>query len=254
MNTFNQQSIKDEFDSQGYVALRGFMSAQELIELRSHLEQFIRDVIPTLRTDQVYYEDKSRPETLKQIQEMHLHDPYFARLMGEGKFPKLAALLLGDDVVGKNLQFFNKPSGVGQPTPAHQDGFYFKLDPPEAVTMWLALDIVDEENGCVRYVRGSHRQGLRAHGRTSVLGFSQGIADYGLPDDLRNEIAFPAQPGDLLVHHALTIHRADGNGSADRSRRSLGFIYYAQRAREDETTANEYQQQLHRELAAAGKI
>ena len=89
--------------------------------------------------------------------------------------------------------------------------------------MWLALDVVDEENGCVRYVRGSHRRGMRPHGRTGVLGFSQGITDYGQPEDLADEIAFPAQPGDLLVHHALTIHRADGNRSATRHPTLFGF-------------------------------
>jgi phytanoyl-CoA hydroxylase len=156
--------------------------------------------------------------------------------------------------VGKNLQYFNKPPGVGQPTPAHQDGYYFKLDPPEALTMWLALDDVDEENGCVRYVRASHRRGMRPHARTNVLGFSQGITDYGTVDDMAGEIAFPAKPGDLLAHHALTIHRADGNRSATRSRRSLGFIYYAARAREDQVVVDAYQAQLRSELTAAGKI
>ena len=96
-----------------------------------------------------------------------------------------------------------------------------------------------------------------ACGRTpapNVLGFSQGITDYGQPEDAADEIAFPAQPGDLLVHHALTIHRADGNRSASRSRRSLGFIYYAARARENTAVVDEYQARLRSELAAAGKI
>ncbi len=58
--------------------------------------------------------------------------------------------------------FFNKPPHDGLPTPTHQDGYYIKLEPPEAVTMRLALEATDEENGCMRYscmryIRGSHR-------------------------------------------------------------------------------------------------
>lgn len=120
--------------------------------------------------------------------------------------------------------------------------------------MWLAMDDVDEENGCVRYVRGSHRLGMRSHGRSGTLGFSQYITDYPCPNDLRHEVAFPAKPGDLLVHHAITIHRADGNRSATRSRRALGFIYYSEQAVEDAQAAQRYQQQLAKELASAGKI
>ncbi len=185
---------------------------------------------------------------------MHRYHAYFAGLFAGSQFEQLASVLLGDEVVGQNLQYFNKPPGVGQPTPAHQDGYYFRLAPCEAVTMWLALDVVDEENGCVRYVRSSHQRGMRPHGRTQVLGFSQGIIDYPGPEDLANEVPMPAEPGDLLVHHALTIHRADGNRSSNRSRRALGFIYYAQRAKEDIAAKQAYLARLADEMKTAGKI
>ncbi|MGH2645665.1 MAG: phytanoyl-CoA dioxygenase family protein, partial [Chitinophagaceae bacterium] len=106
------------------------------------------------------------------------------------------------------------------------------LTPPKAVTMWLALEKTDTENGCVRYIRGSHLEGIRPHGRTNTLGFSQGITDFG-EKDLAKEVALPSKPGDLLAHHSLTIHRADENRSSTRSRRALGFIYFAASCQED---------------------
>jgi phytanoyl-CoA hydroxylase len=244
--------LRTQFQQDGYVFIPGFLNPSELTELYSELKRFIHTVVPKMPPEEVYYEDKQRPDTLKQLQRMNEQDAYFAKLFLGGKLERLAETLLADRVVGKNLQYFNKPPGVGQPTPPHQDGYYFKLKPPEALTMWLALDAVDAENGCVRYVRGSHTRGMRPHAKTGVLGFSQGITDYGRPEDA--EIMFPAQPGDLLAHHALTIHRADGNRSATRTRRSLGFIYYAASAMEDRATINEYQQQLNKEWTAAGKI
>ena len=86
----------------------------------------------------------------------------------------------------------------------------------------------------------------RYHFRT--LGFSQGITDYSTPQDKADEVAMPAHPGDLLVHHALTIHRADGNRSPARSRRALGFIYYSERARQDKVAHAAYQETLKKEL------
>lgn len=50
-----------------------------------------------------------------------------------------------------------KPPRIGKGTPPHQDGYYFMLEPNEAVTMWMALEDVNEENGCVRYVKESHK-------------------------------------------------------------------------------------------------
>ncbi|MFP6901387.1 MAG: phytanoyl-CoA dioxygenase family protein, partial [Opitutales bacterium] len=150
--------------------------------------------------------------------------------------------------------FFNKPPGIGQATPAHQDGHYFMLRPCHALTMWMALDPVDEENGCVRYVRGSHLNGMRPHGRTETLGFSQGITGFGTETDIRDEVPCPANPGDLLAHDALTIHRADANLSSTRLRRALGFIFYGESAREDTDAHEKYQRNLAEELKASGKI
>ena len=118
--------------------------------------------------------------------------------------------------------------------------------------MWLALDEVNEENGCIRYVSGSHRDGLRPHGPTGTLGFSQGVTDFGRPEDLSREEVVHAAPGDLLVHDSMTIHRAEGNTSASRNRRALGFIFYSEDAQEDERAKEDYRREAQRQQE--GKI
>ena len=241
------------FERDGFVALSSFYSEDELLAIEDAVECFIAERVPALSPEHVFFEDKSNPSSLKQIQWLHEHEPFFDRLMNDK--PKiLAQELLGESVVGKNIQFFNKPPGLGKATPPHQDGYYFMLESCRALTMWVALDVVDEENGCVRYVRGSHTRGLRPHVRTDTLGFSQGISDYGSENDCGNESACPAQPGDLLAHHALTIHRAGANQSTTRSRRALGFIFYGESAQEDAGVHDIYQKQLARQMAEAGKI
>lgn len=111
--------------------------------------------------------------------------------------------------------------------------------------MWMALEPADEENGCVKYIKASHLTGMRPHGRTKVSGFSQQILDYG-PADVEKEIAIQAQPGDLLIHHSLTIHCAGGNNSATRSRKALGLIYFGLSAKEDVEAKAAYKKKLHR--------
>lgn len=242
------------FKSDGFVALPQFVHGKDLTELLSHVDRFISDIVPQLPPEAVFYEDRNDLTTLKQIQQMGDHDPWFHKLFTEGSFRDIAELLLDGPVVPRNLQYFNKPPGVGQPTPPHQDGYYFMLDPCEAVTMWFALEDADEQNGCVRYARGSHRNGMRQHTRTQTLGFSQGIVDYPTDQDRAAEIAIPAQPGDLLVHDAMTIHRADRNQSTTRSRKALGFIYYSERAREDTQAHAAYQRQLAEDMKSQGKM
>lgn len=241
------------FNERGFVAIANFLSVEQVIEVEANIDRFIKSVLPHLPVDHVFFEDKSDATSLKQIQQMGEHDGYFHGLLHSSKIRSLAESLLNDEVVPRNLQYFNKPPTISQPTPAHQDGYYFMLKPCEAVTFWLALDVTDEENGCVRYIPGSHRKSMRTHARTTTLGFSQGITDYG-DINLAAEVAIHANPGDLLAHHAKTIHRADSNQSVSRQRRALGFIYYAERAKQDERTFKQYQEQLAKEMTEAGAI
>ena len=250
----SEQGLRQRFHGDGLVALPQFVSGHEMAKLIANVDRFVKDVVPGLPAEHVFYEVRNDAATLKQVQQMGDHYPWFHELFTAGRFREVAELLLDGPVVPKNMQYFNKPPGIGQPTPPHQDGYYFMLDPCEAVTMWFALEDVDEENGCVRHVKGSHKLGMREHARTQTLGFSQGIVDYPTDADRESELAFPAKPGDLLVHHALTIHRADGNSSATRTRRALGFIYYSERAREDVEAHAAYQRKLAEEMKAAGKI
>jgi phytanoyl-CoA hydroxylase len=245
-----KDAIKAEFQENGYVFIPGFLTEDEVAGISQNFNRVIKDVIPGMSEGKVFYEDKTNPDTLKQVMDIHAHDAFFSDVLSKSKFTQLAEFLLEDKVIGKNLEYFNKPPLIGKPTPPHQDGYYFMLNPSVAVTMWMALEPADEENGCVKYVKGSHLKGMRPHGRTQTLGFSQGIIDFGTDDDLKNEVAFPAKPGDLLVHHSLTIHQAGGNKTTDRNRKALGLIYFGESAREDVEAKKAYQKKLEAERAA----
>ena len=116
------------------------------------------------------------------------------------------------------------------------------------------MEKLDEVNGCLHYSRGSHKLGLRDHSMSGVMGFSQGITDFPNNDDRVGDIAVFAEAGDLLVHHAQTVHWTSGNDSIARSRKSVGIVYYARGVEADTASRVTYQKVLHKKLAAAGKI
>ena len=111
------ETMERDFDEIGYVEIRQFIRGGELDTLLANLDRFIRDVVPTMPREQVYYEDRSDWSTLKQIQHLDDHDPYFHDLSVASRFRNVAEQLLNGSVVPKNIQYFNKMPGVGQPTP-----------------------------------------------------------------------------------------------------------------------------------------
>ena len=245
---FIPEKSTDSFQQLGFFVIEKFLSDAEVAQIHSEFSRVQKDVIPKMPASEVYYDQKGDRNSLKQLQQLHIHDEYFAALMNNSPFQKIAENLLGEPVEGKNLQYFNKRPMVSLPTPPHQDGHYFMIEPVKAVTLWLALDHVDEVNGCVRYLPKSHLHGLRPHSRTGTLGFSQGIMDYGTESDLADEMALCCAPGTLIGHHAITVHRADQNYSRNRDRRAIGFIYYAASVSEDETGHTNYQASLVKDL------
>ena len=247
----NAQQIREDFDRDGFVILRDYLSAEEVADLNNNIERYKTEVLPTLPKDQAFYEVRGDTETIMRLQRLQIHDAYFRDMYNSERFLGLAHHLM-DGAREASLQWFNKPAEIGQLTPAHQDGYYFMLEPNEAVTIWVAIDKADEENGCVRYVSGSHLKGMRPHQPSDVIGFSQGITDFG-EEDTANEVAAIVEPGDVILHHCMTIHRADANES-DRSRSALGFVYDAERAVRDAARRDAYQKELKERWKEEGKI
>ena len=134
------------------------------------------------------------------------------------RLQKLVGHLIDDDPVLITDQIFMKPPHYGTMKPYHQDNFYFQCSPPEKIiTAWIALDDVDEENGCLRYIDGSHLEPLLPHERD--------------PDDFHNLVP-PAEridlnreslalvhKGDVIFHHGGCLHTSHRNES-DRWRRA----------------------------------
>ncbi|MFO0888023.1 MAG: phytanoyl-CoA dioxygenase family protein [Isosphaeraceae bacterium] len=234
--------LKSRFDRDGFVVVPGLLPPGDLAELAANLDRYIREVVPGLPDRDAFYVDRSRPETLKQLQHMEV-DSYFRDYVRHPAWLGLAGMLLGEDPEPMSVEWFNKPPGTNSPTPPHQDNYYFCLRPPNVVTVWLALDPVDEDNGCLRYVAGSHSRGIRPHAQSNILGFSQGIADYG-DEDRAREVVVRLRPGDAVAHHGDTIHRADPNRSPMRHRRALAMVVRGEGARRDEAAFARYMEAL----------
>ena len=215
---------RERYDRDGFVLVRNFLPPDEFEALIAVVDRFIREVVPSVPDSAAFYQDKSRPETLKQMQHIAQYEPYFEEYRSHPRWNALARTLTGEEAHTIGPEWFNKPPKTDHPTPPHQDNYYFKLNPPNVATIWMAIDRVDEENGCLRYIPASHRLGLRPHALTSVLGFSQGITDYSPEDEVR-EAVVRMQPRDVVVHHAEIIHRADPNRSETRHRRAFAMVF-----------------------------
>jgi phytanoyl-CoA hydroxylase len=230
------EQYKKAYDRDGFVIVRQLLALAEFADVCRNLERYVREVVPTLPDRQPF--DRHRPVTLHQMQHM-AGDPFFRDYVRHPKWKGLAEALVGEQANARAPEWFHKPPGTSHFTPPHQDNYYFNLKPPSVVTIWMALDPVDGENGCLRYVAGSHRHGIRPHDRSGVPVFTQGITDYGRADRAR-EVAIHLQPGDVVAHHGETIHWADANRSPTRNRRAFAMVFTGVSCQRDEVAFARY--------------
>ena len=231
--------LKSQYDREGFVIVRQLLSRDDFAELNANLDRYIRDVVPGLPATDAFYEvDQSQPGSLKQLHRME-QDSFFVAYQRHPVWCALAEALVGEAVATMSPEWFNKPPRSEKGTPPHQDNYYFNLRPCNVVTLWMALDVVDEENACLRYIPRSHLQPTRPHARGGVLGFSQAISDYGEADRVA-ETPIVLQPGDVTAHHGNLIHVAGANRSATRHRRAFAMVFKGVSCRRDEEAHARY--------------
>lgn len=132
------------------------------------------------------------------------------------------ALDLVEPIIGPNIglwssHFICKDPYVGRATPWHEDSSYWKNRLSgfnKIITIWLALDRSNKENGCMRVIPGTH---------------NNGFSDYESVDSKKNLFAtqiknvedakavyFELEPGECSLHDARIIHGATPNTSPYR--------------------------------------
>lgn len=137
-----------------------------------------------------------------------------------------ASQLLGGSVRFWHDQLFCKPAKHGGVVAWHQDYSYWTRTQPMAhLTCWIALDDSTEENGCLRYVPGSHRWPLLP--MPALAGEMDGLRAVLNDDQLKqfnNEVLVEVKAGECAFHHPLLVHGSKENRS-DRSRRAAVMNY-----------------------------
>ena len=99
---------RPQFERDGFIAVAGFLHEEEVAACVQELDSFIEHLVPELPPEDVFYEDREDRTTLKQLQRLHEHSPWFNSFMN-GKPRTLAEELLGSEVTPQNMQYFNKP-------------------------------------------------------------------------------------------------------------------------------------------------
>jgi len=201
----------------GYLLIENVFNAEEVEALRE-----------ASRTAAMREELKQRnaERTIVHLHPLTIKHAAFKALAADARITERLAPLLGPDVQLQQSKLATKPPAKGEGAFAwHQDLAFFPHTNTDLLAATVFLDEVNEDNGCVKVVKGSHKLGMLDHGNGGMD--FQGRCD--VTEYLRDQsrlVPMNGPPGSITLHHALLLHGSDGNRSG-RPRRLAIFQYRA---------------------------
>ena len=155
----------------------------------------------------------------------HRHCRGICDLLFDGRILDYVEDLIGPNLVNIMTHYFCKEPGGDKQVSWHQDASYWPLTPSKTVTVWLAIDNADEENGAMQFVPGSHLHGQIPFERSAaeernVLG--QSVHDAQQWGEAPVSINLKA--GQVSIHTDMLLHGSAFNRS-DRRRCGLTLRY-----------------------------
>ena len=215
----------EAFQRDGYVHLRGVLTDDEVAELEVTYDKFLRQEI---RVDGKDYCDMAgdygRAVDDYSIVNVMLPRKYHPAWQGnvyERRAASIAAQLCGPGMeIDYDQLLAKRPFKEDAVFAWHQDMAYW-IDTPDTrtATCWLAIDDSTPENGCMRFVPGSHTEPLRPHRPLHEDRSISHTLCTDVDESVDNVRMVPIRRGDITVHNERVLHGSGGN-STDGWRRA----------------------------------
>lgn len=244
------------FREQGFLVVRGLLSAEEVRELQQHTEDLMQGNLPeqqgthanwqpgmetgtteqTLDAPPEHLSPEEKAAFFLRIHMLHRKLELHERYLLHPRVLDVLEALIGPDVLALQSMLFIK--GPGKPGQGwHQDSYYIPTEPDTLCGAWIAIDDVDEYNGAMWFARGSQQEpiyppvsGQYGFGQMGLQGTFE-VSGVSNPVDEENDLSriadrydqllVSAKAGDVVFFGGHVLHRSKRNMTLDRFRRSF---------------------------------
>ena len=215
----------ERFDREGVVCLRGRFEAQWIDELARGFERNLSSPGPyaTSYTPKGnpggYFDDLMNWDRIPEYRSFVFESPA-ARIAGELTRSRHSRIFLENMLI--------KLPGTREASPWHQDQPYYCIEGDKLCSVWLPLDPISKDV-CVEFVAGSHRWDklftpIKFADHLPYAyppGTFETLPDIDAETSRHEILAWGMQPGDCLVFHMRSVHRAPATGNLSTSRRAF---------------------------------
>ncbi|MCH8295481.1 phytanoyl-CoA dioxygenase family protein [Candidatus Poribacteria bacterium] len=220
MNTLTDAQLAF-YDENGFLIVDPVFDEDELVALREAADELLKKSGPIIRGNprlEIEPEMQDGELIVRKIEPIIDVVPALYTLTHDERLTTPAAQIFGEPVVLFEDKLNYKPPHVGSAYPLHQDYSYWLKYTNRLITVVLHFDDATPENGCLRFVPGSHKQGImeRPTGDAHVIAWE--LEDSSVAVDASGEA------GSLVLFSCYTAHHSFPNRS-DKGRRAILYTY-----------------------------
>jgi ectoine hydroxylase-related dioxygenase (phytanoyl-CoA dioxygenase family) len=215
------------FKDCGYLTLDALTDPEEIQGIRATIERLFKEragenegAYGDLIASDEHLAEENCPQLLNPVN----YAPQLHKTRCFQNALSVAKQILGDEArFFLDLSILKMPSN-GAATPWHQDEAF--RDPRfeyTELTIWVPLQDVNLQNGCMQFIPSSHKRSVLEHHSMNDDLASQALQCTG-PFDDSAAVACPLRAGGCTIHHPGTLHYARPNGS-DRPRFAYIMVF-----------------------------
>lgn len=206
------------YQENGYLLVRGLFSAVECAKLSDYFTTMVERGGDGWAEGGVHPDSEDPLKRYPRLLQPHRGDQVaFDYMVDERIRHHLTAFYNREPLAVQTMVYFKPPGAKGQAL--HQDQRYLRAEPGTCMAAWLALEDIDEENGCLQIVPGSHDLPMLCPGESDAKK-SFTYDQVPVPKDCRTELV-RMKTGDMLFFNGSLIHGSGPNLSKTRFRRII---------------------------------
>jgi hypothetical protein len=235
----------------GFVLVQSLTSTEEIVSLRALFDRMFSerkgwdagDLFDMIGPD-----DPEQEMALPQLLRPSRYAPLLRQTNLAASARAIAERILGPKLENDLEHAISKPPFTGAATPWHQDDAFHRKGSgvPESISIWMPLQDVTVESGCMQYIQGSNLGPLYPHRSPRNDPRIHGLETIS-PPDLTKCVAVPMRAGDAVIHLSRTIHGSGVNTSAQP--RHAYVLGYSVRFRRDSILTRDHPWNLEKQTA-----
>jgi ectoine hydroxylase-related dioxygenase (phytanoyl-CoA dioxygenase family) len=214
MEFLTDDQIKSYWEKGYLLTGKQLFDEKDFIELNNIFEQHL---------------DNANSAMTDELDTPHFKDERLFKFLLHNNVLDIVESLIGPNIGLFSSHFISKEPYTGRKTPWHEDSAYWKdkFDSfDKIITIWLAIDDVSIENGCMGVIPGTHKNGFSIYEKVDPKDFT---FESQIKQELVDEskvVWFELAKGTYSLHDSRIIHGANANTSP-RRRCGYTMLYFS---------------------------